>query len=306
MSKLEDARKILTALQVPKAQKKDMCCYTLLALAGLDEDGAWDSATNEWIRIHDVNVFLKEHYDVAYAENSRETIRKDAMHHFRNAAFIEDNGMPTNSPKYCYRLTSEMVELVRSYGSDTWEQELKQFSRNHETLISLYAAKKTMQKMPVKINEMIFTLSPGKHNQLQKAIIEEFAPRFAPNSECLYLGDTTKKDLIKQTERLQKLGFDISIHDKMPDVILYTEEKDWIYFVEAVTSVGPMEPRRIKEIEEMTKGVASGKIYVTAFPDFKTYKRFSDSLAWETEVWLAEMPDHMIHLNGDKFLGPRK
>ena len=122
MSKLEDARKILTALQVPKAQKKDMCCYTLLALAGLDEDGAWDSATNEWIRIHDVNVFLKEHYDVAYAENSRETIRKDAMHHFRNAAFIEDNGMPTNSPKYCYRLTNEMVELVRSYGSDMWER----------------------------------------------------------------------------------------------------------------------------------------------------------------------------------------
>lgn len=120
------------------------------------------------------------------------------------------------------------------------------------------------------------------------------------------MGDTTKKDLIIQTEKLQKLGFDISVHDKMPDVVLYTEEKDWIYFVEAVTSVGPMEPRRIKEIEEMTKGVASGKIYVTAFPDFKTYKRFSASLAWETEVWLAEMPDHMIHLNGDKFLGPRR
>ena len=149
-------------------------------------------------------------------------------------------------------------------------------------------------------------MSTGKHNQLQKAIVEEFAPRFAPNSECLYLGDTIEKDLIKETEKLLKLGFDISVHDKMPDVILYSQEKDWIYFVEAVTSVGPMEPSRIKELEEMTKDVASGKIYVTAFLDFKTYKKFSESLAWETEVWLAEMPDHMIHLNGDKFLGPRK
>lgn len=163
-----------------------------------------------------------------------------------------------------------------------------------------------MRKMPVKINGKDFTLSAGKHNQLQKAILEEFAPRFAPSSECLYLGDTTKKDLIKETDALQKLGFDISVHDKMPDVILYSAEKDWLYFVEAVTSVGPMEPRRIKELEEMTKNVTSGKIYVTAFLDFKTYKKFSESLAWETEVWLADMPDHMIHLNGDKFLGPRK
>ena len=91
----------------------------------------------------------------------------------------------------------------------------------------------------------------------------------------------------------------------MPDVVLYAEDKDWLYFIESVTSVGPMEPKRIKEIEEMTTGVKAGKIYVTAFLDFKTFKQFSESLAWETEVWIADMPDHMIHLNGDKFLGPR-
>lgn len=306
MSKLEDARKILEMLKVPVKQKNDMCCYTLLAMAGLSENKDWQSATNEWIRIHDVMAFIKEQYHVAYAENSRETIRKQAMHHFRNAAFIEDNGRATNSPNFRYRLTDEMLKLVQNYGGSQWAQELAQFSEKHETLTSLYAARKTMQKMPVTINGKGVTLSTGKHNQLQKAIIEEFAPRFAPNSECLYLGDTIEKDLIKETEKLLKLGFDISVHDKMPDVILYSQEKDWIYFVEAVTSVGPMEPSRIKELEEMTKDVASGKIYVTAFLDFKTYKKFSESLAWETEVWLAEMPDHMIHLNGDKFLGPRK
>ena len=93
------------------------------------------------------------------------------------------------------------------------------------------------------------------------------------------------------------------MHDKMPDVVLYRADMDWIYFVESVTSVGPMDPKRIFEITEMTKNVTAGKIFVTAFLDFKTYKKFSEALAWETEVWIAEMPDHMIHLNGDKFLG---
>ena len=136
-------------------------------------------------------------------------------------------------------------------------------------------------------------------------IIEDFAPRFAHNSKCLYIGDTAEKDLFKDKDKLQKLGFEITLHDKMPDVVLYKEDTNWIYFIEAVTSVGPMSPKRITEIEAMTQNVTAGKIYVTAFLDFATYKKFSDAIAWETEVWIAEMPEHMIHLNGDRFLGPR-
>ena len=162
-----------------------------------------------------------------------------------------------------------------------------------------------MEKMPVKINNQDFTFSPGKHNELQKAIIEEFAPRFAPNSECLYVGDTIKKDLVKDTRKLSELGFEITLHDKMPDVVLYCEDKNWIYFIESVTSVGPMDSKRIIEISEMTKNVTAGKIFVTAFQDFATYKKFVDCLAWDTEVWISDMPDHMIHLNGDRFMGPR-
>ena len=162
-----------------------------------------------------------------------------------------------------------------------------------------------MTKMPVKINENNFTFSPGKHNELQKAIIEEFVPRFAPGCECLYIGDTIKKDLVKNIDKLEELGFKITLHDKMPDVVLYREDTKWIYFIESVTSVGSMDSKRILEITEMTQNVNAGKIFVTAFLDFKTYKKFAETLAWETEVWFAELPEHMIHLNGDKFLGPR-
>ena len=306
MSKIDEAKQILNALQVPEQQQNAMCCYVLLAMAGLSKENSWQDATNEWIRIHDVIAFANNNYGTTYAENSRETFRKQAMHHFRNAAFIEDNGKATNSPNYRYRLTEEMLELVQSFGTDRWKAKLASFQANHETLIQLYASKITRRKMPVKINGRNFTFSPGAHNQLQKAIIEEFAPRFAPNSECLYVGDTIKKDLVKNEDKLRDLGFTITLHDKMPGVVLYLEEKKWLYFIESVTSVGPMDPKRIKEIEEMTAGVTAGKIYVTVFLDFKTFKKFSESLAWETEVWIADMPDHMIHLNGDKFLGPRK
>ena len=175
----------------------------------------------------------------------------------------------------------------------------------HDSLIEMYRSKKTMEKMPVRINGQDLHFSPGKHNKLQKAIIEEFAPRFAPHSECLYVGDTTNKDMVKNVEKLSELGFEITLHDKMPDVVLYMPDKNWIYFIEAVTSVGPVSPKRIMEIEEMTENVTAGKVYVTAFPDIATYKKFDAELAWETEVWLSELPDHMIHLNGDKFIGPR-
>lgn len=303
--KMNAAREFLKAVEMPAAQQTDLCCYVILALSDVKPTDNWSQATNEWHRIHDIIVYTGENYGVTYAENSRETFRKQAIHHFRNAALIEDNGKATNSPLYRYRLTDETLVLVRSIGTDTWKEKLELFKEAHSSLISLYASKKKMTKMPVKINGKDFTFSAGKHNELQKAIIEEFAPRFAQNSECLYVGDTIEKDLVKKTNKLKELGFTITLHEKMPDVVLYREDKNWIYFIESVTSVGPIDPKRIIEINEMTKNVKAGKVFVTAFLDFKTFKKFSECLAWETEIWIAAMPEHMIHMNGDKFLGPR-
>lgn len=305
MDKIEETRDFLDHIGMPKAQQADICCYVILAMAGIKPDMQWKEATNEWIRIHDIIQFANSYYGTTYAENSRETFRKQALHHFRTAALVEDNGKATNSPNYRYRLTKETFQLLRVRDTMEWEVSLRRFQHYHPSLVETYASKRKMIMMPVKINGQDFSFSPGKHNELQKAIIEEFAPRFAPDSECLYVGDTIEKDLVKNVEKLTELGFEITLHDKMPDVVLYREDKDWLYFVESVTSVGPMDPKRILEITEMTKDVTAGKIFVTAFPDFKTYKKFSEKLAWETEVWIAEMPEHMIHLDGDKFLGPR-
>lgn len=303
MDKVKKIKELLEILDLPKKQQTDICTLTILSMANLKKRTKWEEATNEWLRIHDIIAFANRNYNVSYAENSRETFRKQALHHFRNAAIVEDNAMATNSPNYRWRLTDEFVEIIRNINIS--DDPLIAFKNNHAGLKEIYASKKEIKKMPAKINGIDFTFSKGEHNQLQKAIIEEFAPRFAPDAECLYVGDTIQKDLVKYDERLKELGFEITVHDKMPDVILYRSDKDWLYFIEAVTSVGPIDSKRMQEILEMTERVSSGKIFITAFLDFKTYKKFSEQLAWETEIWLAESPDHMIHLNGDKFLGPR-
>ena len=303
MSNVDKIRKILVALGVPEKQQNDLCCYVLLVMAKIYPKSKWENAQNEWVRIHDMMSFINMFYrETPYAENTRETVRKHALHHFRTAAFVEDNGLATNSPNYRYRLTAEFLSVLKNKGS---EESVKAFLKKHESLKSIYASKKDKQKQALSVNGQRLALSPGKHNKLQKAIIEDFAPRFAPNAQCLYVGDTTEKDLVKDVEALKKLGFAITLHDKMPDVVLYDEKKDWLYFVEAVTSVGPMDPKRIVELGDLTKKVKAGKIFVTAFLDFGTYKKFAADLAWDTEVWIADMPEHMIHLNGDKFLGPR-
>lgn len=305
MDKISETREFLKNIGMPKRQQADICCYVILAMAGIKPEMSWNEATNEWIRIHDIIQFANTYYGTSYAENSRETFRKQALHRFRTAALVEDNGKATNSPNYRYRLTDETLQLIKNINSNALDDAMSRFLKYHDKLVDIYASKKKMTMMPVKINGDDFKFSAGKHNELQKAIIEEFAPRFAPDSECLYVGDTIEKDLVKNVDKLSKLGFEITLHDKMPDVVLYREDKNWIYFIESVTSVGPIDPKRILEIEELTQNVNAGKIYVTAFLDFKTYKKFAEELAWETEVWIAEMPEHMIHLNGDKFMGPR-
>lgn len=303
--KLEETKDILKLIGMPIKQQNDICAYSLLALSGIKPKSKWIGANNEWIRIHDILVFAKENYNKEYAENTRETIRKNCLHQFRDAAVVEDNGKSTNSPQYRYRLTDEFVKLLRMYGTKAWKLQLDSYINEYSTLIEKYKNKKSMKMIPVKINGADFKFSTGKHNQLQKAIIEEFAPRFAPNSVCLYVGDTTDKDLYKDEGMLKRLGFEITKHDKMPDVVLYKPDTDWLYFIEAVTSVGPMSPKRILELDDLTKNVTVGKVYVTAFLNIDTYKKFVKEIAWETEVWLADMPEHMIHLNGDRFMGPR-
>lgn len=303
MNAIDEARDFLSQIGVPQKQRSDMCCYVFIALSNMAQKHTWIEAENPWMGPHDIIVYLDSNKIKSYAENSRETIRKNCLRPFRDLAIIEDNGLASNSGKYKYRLTSEMLELIRVYRTGEWETALKYFTKYNNALVHSYQSKKELQKMPVRVNGQDLRFSPGKHNQLQKQILEVFAPHFARGFECLYVGDSADRDMYKNVERLRELGFDITLA-VLPDVVLYVPDKKWLFFIECVTTVGPVDQQRKIDIENLTQGVDAGNVYVTAFPDFSTYKKFSQDLAWETEVWIADAPEHLIHLNGDRFMGP--
>jgi hypothetical protein len=203
-------------------------------------------------------------------------------------------------------LTDLALAVIQAYGSSKWKVKVKAFIDGQGRLLDVYQKAREQTKIPLQVGEgKVYKLSPGKHNNLEVAIVEEFGPRFAPGAKLIYFGDTAKKTLILDEAVFKKLNIPVSEHGKFPDVILYNSKKKWLFLIEAVTTHGPVSPKRHVELEKLFEGCKAGKIYVTAFLDFATYKKYANDIAWETEVWIAEMPSHMIHLNGDKFLGPR-
>ncbi len=318
MNKIEEAKQILVALGLPKKQQNDRSALTLIALCYLKETDKWSLAKDismsvmgnkQNAKYEGIMRFIAEYYNIQYAENSRETFRRHTLHQFVHAGIVihnpENPELPTNSKDNHYRLSPEALKVLKTYNTKNWNKEIKYFKENVGLLSEKYLKKREISKIPVKLNngtQLVF--SPGKHNIVQIAIIEEFSPRFAPGSNLLYVGDTANKDLYMDKTGLRNLRIPIDEHSKLPDVILYDKRRNWLFLIEAVTSHGPVTPKRILELEKFIKKCEAGKIYVTAFPDFKEFKRHTSDIAWETEVWVVNFPDHLIHFNGDKFIGP--
>jgi hypothetical protein len=217
----------------------------------------------------------------------------------------DDPSRATNRMHNKYCLSEEVLAVVRAFGTSNFMRKAKEFTKQRGTLLEAYLAARQHHQVPVVVpGGRTVVLSPGKHNDLEKAIIEVFGPRFAPGSKLLYLGDTAKKDIVLDKEALEALGIPYSVQDKFPDVILHYEANGWLFLIEAVTTHGPISPGRLAELKRMLADCPLPPVFVTAFPDFRTFKKYADDIAWETEVWIGELPSHLIHYNGDKFLGP--
>lgn len=311
MSKIEEAKVILKALGLPKAQRNEMSALTLLALCDIKEDDRWENARKVSLGVtKGIMAFCAEFYKREYAPNTRETFRRQVLHQFVQGRIVDYNpdipDLPVNSPRAHYAISKEALEVIKSFETKKWKANSKAFRNSIENLSEKYAKKKAIERVPLTLPDgKTLQLSPGKHNEVQAAVIELFRPQFAKNSELLYLGDTEQKDLYSDYKTLEEIGIPINQHSKLPDIVLYDRKKNWLYLIEAVTSHGPVSPKRIVELEEMLIDCNAGLIYVTAFPDFKEFKKWSSKIAWETEIWICEMPGHMIHFNGDRFIGPR-
>lgn len=311
MIKIKEAQEILKAFGLPPAQYNEMAALTFLALCNIREKDEWTDATSQSLGVtKGIMNFVNENYGKSYAPNTRETFRRQVLHQFVQARIVDYNpenpNLPVNSPKAHYAITKEALEVVKSYSSPFWDEALQSFISIVGKLTEVYQKERILNLIPIKLHTgEVLKLSAGKHNEVQVAIVEQFAPRFANGGQLLYLGDTAKKDLFLNEEGLQELGIPINQHSKLPDVVIYDSKRNWLFLIEAVTSHGPVSPKRMLELEQLLKDCKVGKVYVTAFPDMLEFKKHSNNIAWETEVWLMDVPDHMIHFNGDRFMGPR-
>lgn len=182
---------------------------------------------------------------------------------------------------------------------------MHEFNRKKGILLELYQKARDHHRVPLRFADgRVFYLSPGEHNELQALVIQEFGPRFVPGAMVIYLGDTSKKNLVLEKGIFDSLNVKASDHDKLPDIVLFDKDRNWIFLIEAVTSHGPVSPKRYVELQDMFENCPANLVYVTAFLDFATFKNFLTEIAWETEVWVAEIPEHMIHFNGNRFLHP--
>jgi hypothetical protein len=308
-NKIADALQILGDLGMPRAQRNERSALCLLALLDLTKNKPWGGAGNPLIGITPMMTFARTNYGKLYAPNSRETFRRQTMHQLVDAGIArynpDDTSRPVNSPKAVYQIEEDTLGLLRSFGSAAWNKNLEIYLKTHQTLTAQYAREREMEKLPVKLaSGQTIRLTPGDHSELIKAIIEDFAPRFVPDGNLIYAGDTGDKWGYFDKILLETLGVSVDGHGKMPDVVLYYRKKHWLLLVESVTSHGPVDGKRHAELARLFSGSKAGLVYVTAFPSRALMARYLGEIAWETEVWCADAPTHLIHFNGERFLGP--
>ncbi|WP_421902196.1 BsuBI/PstI family type II restriction endonuclease [Maridesulfovibrio sp.] len=314
--KLVQAKEILMALGMPPAQFNDRSAWVFLALANIRPNDNWSNVQAPLLRTVEIMEFIRDEYGMDYKPNSRETIRRQTLHQFEQARIVDRNrddpSRATNSAYNNYSLNAPIVNILKDFPNGRWLNKINQYKNQLNNLQEMYQRKLELNKIPVLLpNGDQISLSPGRHNQLHADIIHQFCPRFiGAGGVVLYVGDTASsrneggKLMYLQGEYLQQLGVPPMSHEKLPDVVVYDQQRQWLFLIEAVTSHGPVSPKRWYELEQALVGCRVGRVYVTAFPDVVEFRRNAADIAWETEVWIADKPDHMIHFNGDRFLGP--
>lgn len=309
MSRLDEAREILEVFGFDKARSNERSGRTLLALAQLTEDSTWNEAKNPMLGVRAILDWIRDELGHEVAENTRETYRRQTLHQFRDAGFViyndDDAGRVPNSSLNNYRINPAALSVIRLYGTPAFDEKLAEYLVEAPGLLSKYQAARQLTRIPVTLPGGVqITLSGGGQNVLIQQMIDDFCAYFIPGGEVLYIGDADEKLMHFDEKELASLGVTVDTHGKLPDLVVYQESKNWLFLMEAASSHGPVDSKRHGELQALFDGSSAGLVYVSCFPDRPTMRKFLADLAWETEAWCASDPTHMIHLNGERFLGP--
>ncbi len=261
------------------------------------------------LKTRDIIIYVNKHFGENISSGSYDDIRRKDLKLLTVAEVVLQSSpnSATNDSTRGYSINPTYAELIRNFGSKDWEKMVSEKLKNIEPLSKKLKREREIAKVNVKLpSGGELTFSAGEHNDLQKAIIEDFLPRYGHGAEVLYVGDTSDKYLYLEKEKLEELNFFEISHEELPDVIAYSKKKNWLYLIEAVHSSGPISELRLIQLQKLTKDCKADIVYVTAFLNRPKFRQFMTDIAWETEVWIADNPDHLVHFNGDKFLGPYK
>lgn len=307
--RVEDARIVLETLGMDAERSNERSALVLLALLRLAPSESWAEAANPMLGTRAIMNFIRDEYGKDYAPNTRETVRRFTLHQFVEVQLVVQNPdepqRPVNSPKWNYQVTAEALEVLRAYGTDYWQLAVDRYLAELPGLKARYAAAREMDRIPLTLPDgSTFTLTPGGQNVLLKAMVEDFCPRFTPGGQVFYIGDAGDKWALFEREALAALNVKVNEHGKMPDLVIYIPDRNWLVLLEAASSHGPVDSKRQAELTDLFAESTAGLVYVSCFPDRAEFRKYVDKVAWESEVWCADHPTHMIHYNGERFLGP--
>lgn len=304
-----EAQRVLRLLGFDDARCNERSALVLLALAQMKPGVPWTTAQRPMLRTKEIMAWLRGNYGKEYAPNTRETIRRSTLHQFIDAGLVianpDEPARPTNSPKSCYQLGGRAYELIKRTAESEFENRLAVYLSELPGLRAKYAMERAQLRIPVTLPDgSEVRLSPGGQNELIVKIIEEFCARYTPGGHVLYIGDADDKWSEFNEEELAQLGVVVDSHGKMPDIVVYLPERGWLVLIEAASTHGPVDAKRHGELKQLFQGSTAGLVFISCFPSRAELRRYLRDIAWETDVWCADNPTHLIHFNGERFLGP--
>lgn len=305
---------VLEAVGIPFSQIKSARGLEKMAMACLavgqiksDFSEAISCDDGKFLKTREIINFENLHFSESISSGSYDDIRrKDLVLLVEQGIVLNSSSLEnqsTNNPTRGYALSASFVELLHSFGTPEWERALTSYKTNSTSLKEELERKRKSDNLPVILPDGArIELSSGEHNSLQKSIIEVFLPIFGMGAEVLYIGDTSDKYLYLQQDRLQELGFFSVGHEELPDIIAYSKAKNLLFLIEVYHSTGQWSEIRLKRIKAKLKNCKANVAFFTAFETMESFRKKASEIAWETEVWVADFPEHLIHFNGYKFL----
>lgn len=311
---INEALMVLYALGVPPYEtprRIERMAMAFLAAADLRPGVAWSEARSvadgRAISTREIIEYWNAHFEERVSPGGYDDVRRKDLLYLVEAGVVVPSqpDAARNDPSRGYALEPEYIHAVRAFGTDAFDAEVERALSGQTTLAEKHKALRELQRIPIQIAAgKSLSFGPGEHNALIRAVIEQFLPRYGHGAEVLYVGDAENKDLHIDKQRLQELGFFDLAHGELPDVVAYSESKGWLYVVEAVHSFGPISAVRRDRLTALLDKCTAGVVFVTAFATRVTFRKWVKDIAWETEVWIAEEPDHLVHFDGVRFLGP--